>query len=40
MLYESGGMDDMRDPLTFLFIPKELHRFIDLCWHGIGEWKS
>jgi len=37
-LYNSGGMKDMHDPLVWLFIPKRLHRDIDVHWSGVGEW--
>ena len=40
MLHESGGMRDMQDSLIFLFLPREIHRSIDLYWHGVGDWLS
>lgn len=40
MLNNSGGTKDMQDPLIWLFLPKEIHRFIDLYWDGIGEWRG
>lgn len=39
-LYEFDGMDGMRDPLVWSFIPRRFHRDIDIRWSGIGEWRS
>lgn len=40
LLYKFDGMNGMRDPLVWTFIPKMLHRFVDKNFHGIGEWRS
>lgn len=32
--------DSMGDPFVFSFIPEELHRDVDMLWHGIGSWKG
>lgn len=40
MLNESGGFIDMSDYLVWSFIPKSLHREIELHWDGIGDWKG
>ncbi len=40
MLYESEGMSGLNDYLLWSFIPKDLHRYIDIAWDGIGEWQG
>ena len=40
LLYKAYGMDGMRDPLVWSFIPKRFHRTIDILFDGIGEWVS
>jgi len=39
LLNQYDGMDGMRDPLVWSFIPKRYHRGIDYMWDGIGDWK-
>lgn len=39
-LYSNGGMNDMKDPLLWLFIPRQVQRLIDNAWDGIGGWCS
>lgn len=34
-LYKFDGMDGMRDPLVWSFIPRRFHR--DMRWNGIDE---
>lgn len=36
----SESPDSMHDPLILCFIPRQLHRDIDMEWHGIGNWRS
>ena len=38
MLYASGGMNYMHDPLLWSFIPRHIRRHIDYIWSGIGDW--
>lgn len=40
MLFASGGMRDMHDPLLWSFIPRSMSRTIDIIWNDIGEWVS
>lgn len=40
LLNQSGGSVDMHDYLVWSFIPKHLHRLVDLCFDGIGEWRA
>jgi len=39
MLWVSGGERDMYEAAS-IWTPKCCHRYIDLCWHGIGNWRS
>jgi hypothetical protein len=38
MLYASGGMNYLHDPLLWSFIPRHIRRHIDYIWSGIGDW--
>ena len=35
-----GGMTDMTDNLIWSFIPRSLHRQIEACWNGVGQFKA
>ena len=37
MLYVSGGMDYIHDPLLWSFIPRHIRKHIDYIWSGIGN---
>jgi uncharacterized protein with HEPN domain len=40
ILWDTGGMSEMRDSLLWFFIPTSCHRMIDHCWNNIGDWRS
>ena len=38
VLYDDEGLQGLRDPLLWSFIPKNWHRRIEEAWCGIGSW--
>ncbi|NET47008.1 hypothetical protein [Okeania sp. SIO2B3] len=40
ILYENEGMEGMYDNLLWSFVPKSWHRYVDILWNGIGQWRS
>lgn len=40
LLNKTGGIEAMRDPLLWSFIPRRYHREIEHYWNNIGEWRA